>query len=69
MKAEMKKSEWWAIVENCDHDWEVFNTRIPFWSDNDDPNVIELIRCHKCGALMERQSDRKVWDVICSSTK
>jgi len=67
MKAETKKSEWWAIVENCDHDWEVFNTRIPFLCD-DNTNVIEQIRCHKCGGHMERQSDRKVWDVICSTT-
>lgn len=62
----MKNSEWWSKVENCDHDWIVYNTRIPFICDND-AKVIEQIRCQKCEAFMERTSDRNVWDVIRSN--
>lgn len=59
----MKQSEWHARVEQCIHEWEVYDTRFPIFPD-DDSLVIEKIRCSKCEAFSERFSEQTVMDAI-----
>jgi hypothetical protein len=50
-------------VEQCDHDWYVYGTRISLLC-SDDTKMIEKIKCDKCETCEEREGVEKVWDFI-----